>query len=288
MAVVLLVRFGELALKSRFVRRQLRDRLVGNIQDMFASEGLECVTEADEARIYVHTANEARARSILARVFGIVSVSPATETRTDTESLQTLVLAQAEKTSLAGKAFALRVRRVGSHPFTSLDLAKRIGAAVLAANPGSRVDLSTPDVEIHVEVRQNRGFVFREIWPGPGGLPLGSQGRALAVVDDSAGMVAAWLGMKRGCRVAVASRGSADHVEPLRRWDTHLKVLEAGPHATVDELARMARADALILGTCWAHFEPTRRPTVSVPIFEPVIGLEAGEIAHLAATVRSA
>jgi len=129
MAVVLLVRFGELALKSRFVRRQLRDRLVGNIQDMFASEGLECVTEADEARIYVHTANEARARSILARVFGIVSVSPATETRTDTESLQTLVLAQAEKTSLAGKAFALRVRRVGSHPFTSLDLAKRIGAA---------------------------------------------------------------------------------------------------------------------------------------------------------------
>src|SRR3972149_6758434 len=149
MAVVLLVRFGELALKSRFVRRQLRDRLVGNIQDMFASEGLECVTEADEARIYVHTANEARARSILARVFGIVSVSPATETRTDTESLQTLVLAQAEKTSLAGKAFALRVRRVGSHPFTSPDLAERRGGAGVGGRPGARGGPSTPDGGMH-------------------------------------------------------------------------------------------------------------------------------------------
>src|SRR5207247_1188426 len=50
--MVLLVRFGEIALKSRFVRRQLRDRLVANIQDLFAAEGVECITDSDAARGY--------------------------------------------------------------------------------------------------------------------------------------------------------------------------------------------------------------------------------------------
>src|SRR2546422_10661017 len=45
-AMVILVRFGELALKSPYVRRQLRDRLVANIQDLFAAEGVEGPTRA--------------------------------------------------------------------------------------------------------------------------------------------------------------------------------------------------------------------------------------------------
>ena len=51
--MVLLVRFGELALRSPYVRRQLRDRLVANIQDLFAAEGIECFTRADHGRVYV-------------------------------------------------------------------------------------------------------------------------------------------------------------------------------------------------------------------------------------------
>ena len=81
--MVLLVRFGELALKSRFVRRQLRDRLVANIQDLFASEGIECLTRADHGRIYVDVDDLPAATSALSRVFGIVSFSPARETTSD-------------------------------------------------------------------------------------------------------------------------------------------------------------------------------------------------------------
>src|SRR3989442_10884622 len=93
--VVLLVRFGELALKSRFVRRQLRDRLVANIQDLFAAEGVEGITEADEARVYVHVDDIGRGRGILARVFGVVSLSPALETKATLESLREGVLGEA-------------------------------------------------------------------------------------------------------------------------------------------------------------------------------------------------
>src|SRR5207253_1644058 len=111
--MVLLVRFGELALKSRFVRRQLRDRLVANIQDLFAAEGVECITEADEARVYVHVDDVAKAHAILGRVFGVVSISPATEVHSDLESLRKAVLSEASRALSPGQSFALRPRRVG-------------------------------------------------------------------------------------------------------------------------------------------------------------------------------
>ncbi len=286
--MVLLVRFGEIALKSRYVRRQLRDRLVANIQDLFAAEGIECITEADEARVYVHADDVDRARSVLARVFGIVSMSPAQECHADPAALEELTRSEATRALRPGQSFAVRARRVGTHPFTSTDLARALGAAILAANPGIRVDLDHPDVEIHAEVRENRGFIFREVWPGPGGLPLGSQGRALALVEDEAGMVAAWLGMKRGCRVLVAAHGAGDCVEPLRRWDAHLKLLDSAAPTRLEELVRLARADALFVGTTGAAFRPEGRPPLSVPVFEPVVGLTEAEIAALAARIRAA
>ena len=287
--MVLLVRFGEIALKSRYVRRQLRDRLVANVQDGFAAEGVECVTEADEARVYVHADDLARAKSILTRIFGVVSISPAAEGHGDLPALQALALKEAGTAGLGpGVTFAVRARRVGSHPFTSTDLAREIGGAILGAHPGVRVNLGAPQVEIHVEVRENRGFVFREFWAGPGGLPLGSQGRALALVDDEAGMVAAWLAMKRGCRVVVAGREDTHDVEALRRWEPGLKVLGLPTGGTVEGLVRIARAGAVFVGTRGRDFDPARRPEVSVPVFEPVIGLEDDEVAALAARIRSA
>lgn len=287
--MVLLVRFGEIALKSRYVRRQLRDRLVANIQDLFAAEGVECVTEADEARIYVSVDDLVRARSILGRVFGVVSISPATEGHGDLETLKRLAVEETQRAGLrAGVTFAVRPRRVGSHPFTSQDLAKEIGGAILDAVPGAKVNLGAPAVEIHVEVRENRGFVFREFWAGPGGLPLGSQGRALAVVDGEAGMVAAWMAMKRGCRVVVAAPPGSSDAEALRPWEPGLKILDLSEGDSLEELVRVARAGAVFLGTRGQDFDPAGRPEVSVPVFEPAVGLEDLDVAELAARIRAA
>lgn len=284
--MVILVRFGELALKSRYVRRQLRDRLVANIQDRFAAEGVECVTESDEARVYVHTADPLRARGLLARVFGIVSMSPAAESKSDLDAVRGLAVAEANSALIAGRSFAVRPRRTGTHPFSSQDIARDVGAAILAANPGTRVDLDEPDVEVHIEVRRNRAFVFRDIWAGPGGLPLGSQGRALALVDGDAGMVAAWMGMKRGCRVVVAAPDEGPRVDALRRWDTHLKVLRATSVGDLDALVRIARADAVFLGTRWDAFGEGSRPRVDVPVFEPTLGLLDDEVSRMSDAIR--
>ncbi len=287
--MVLLVRFGEIALKSRYVRRQLRDRLVANIQDLFAAEGVECVTEADEARVYVSVDDPQRARRILGRVFGVVSISPASEGHGDLDTLTKLAVEEARRAGLeAGMTFAVRPRRVGSHPFTSQDLGRDIGGAILDAVPGAKVNLSAPIVEIHVEVRENRGFVFREFWEGPGGLPLGSQGRALAVVDGDGGLVAAWMAMKRGCRIVVAIPQGSAAADALRPWEPGLKMVEYGGADRLEELVRVSRAGAVFLGTRGREFDAEGRPQVSVPVFEPVVGLTDKEVADLAARIRAA
>src|SRR2546428_14025345 len=117
--MVLLVRFGEIALKSRFVRRQLRDRLVANIQDLFAAEGVECITESDEARVYVHADYIEKARSILSPVFGVVLMSPATEVHADLASLRPAAVSEAAMALSPGATSALRPRRAGANRFTA-------------------------------------------------------------------------------------------------------------------------------------------------------------------------
>ena len=269
--MVLLVRFGEIALKSRWVRRQLRDRLVGNIQDLFAAERVECLTRADRGRIYVDVNDVGAATRILRRVFGVVSFSPAEPCPPKLESIAAVAVGAARGRVRDGTTFAVRARRSGTHTFTSQDVARLVGAEIQRAIPGAIVDLDEPRVEIFIEVREGASYVFTDIVPGPGGLPLGSQGPALAVVDGPRGVVAAWMAMRRGCKLTVATP-SEELAEPLRRWDVHLKVLTYGSGEDLGALLRLARARALFLGSSVGDV-PAARPDLPVPVFHPTVGL---------------
>ena len=285
--MVLLVRFGELALKSPFVRRQLRDRLVENIQEMFAADGIECLIRADRARIYVEVNDVPAASRALRRAFGIVSFSDAQEASSDPEEIATRAVEIAKGRVLKGGSFAVRPRRSGTHPYTSQDIARLVGRRIQDVEPGARVDLDDPDVEIHIEVRENRSYLFTAISGGPGGLPMGSQGRVLAVVDSEAGAVAAWLSMKRGCKVTAAAPEGSNAYEPLRRWDVRLKVLPWGPDAELQDLVRLSRSEAVVLGSRMKDTTATKS-TLEVPVFHPVIGLDDAALTTLADRIRNA
>src|SRR2546427_7797528 len=205
-SVVLLVGYGEMALKSTYVRGHWEYHLAANVRDMFAANDVECVVKTERGRLFVYADDEVAALKLLRRVFGIVSISPAKEALAKLETLTTAVVDYARPLLAAGQTFAIRPRRSGQHPYTSQDLARVLGRAVLGAIPGLTVDLDEPDVELNVEVRGPRAYVFHEIASGAGGLPLGSQGTVLAIADDEPGMVATWLVMRRGCRARVSGR----------------------------------------------------------------------------------
>src|SRR3989449_5419735 len=285
--MVLLVRFGELALKTPYVPPPLRDRLVANIQDLFAGEGVECLTRAAHGRIYVDVDDVPAASSALRRVFGIVSFSSAREASSDPDEIGRVALEFAKENLAKGGSFAIRARRSGTHPYTSQDLAKLLGRRIQDAIPKATVNLDAPQVEFHVEVRENRSYLFTEIIDGPGGLPMGSQGRGLALVDSEAGVVGPWLAVKPGCTgTASASNGSKAH-EPLRRWDAHLKVLSWEAGMDLQELVRVSRSEAVFFGSRLAEVGP-KKPALEVPVFHPVVGLGDARLRELATRIASA
>ena len=201
---VILVRYGELALKSRHVRNRYEKTLMSNIRSMLDAMGIDYDDLSREwGRIYIHTADPVAVEAA-ARVFGVVSVSPAITCEATLESAASAAADVGESIISENESFGIRARRSGNHEFSSRDIGVACGNAVFERvrklNP--EVDLTTPDREIMVEVRQNKGFVYTDVVNGTGGLPLGTQGKMVALVSGGIDSpVAAWLMMKRGCEV---------------------------------------------------------------------------------------
>lgn len=202
MAETVLVRYGELALKSERVRRRFEQRLVENIKA--ALKGIDHKLKRERGRIFVETPSADKAIERLVRVPGVVSVSPAVKTRATLEEMTSTAVDVAKRVLKPGMSFAVRTRRAGEHEFKSGDVNAAVGSAILKAIPGVKVDLSAPDEEISIEVREKSAYVFTEVLQGPGGLPLGTQGTVVALLSGGIDSpVAAWLMMKRGCRVVL-------------------------------------------------------------------------------------
>ncbi len=274
---LILVRYAEMGLKSSSVRRRFEKVLIDNIMAALAEKGVEAIVESERGRIYIKTERLEEAVGPVSRVFGVASLSTAIETTAAMDEIRSAVVAYSKPLLEKNRSFAMRVRRTGSHPFSSQDVARDVGAAVLEANMDRtvKVDLDAPDVELFVEVRNNRAFIFSKYVPGPGGLPLGSQGRILALVERKRDAVAAWLMMKRGCKTVVVSSNDAVS-SVLKKWDPALRIVEPSP---LEEMVAAHRPLAVAFGYALEDFERIRETKLSVPAFYPLVGMSEEDIA---------
>ena len=197
-----MVRYGEVFLKSERVKRRFVSAMAENIGLALEAEGLAHRIETHRGRILIYGDDPARIAETAARVFGVVSASVCTVTTADIEGITAAALKRAERRLRPGMSFAVRARRSGVPGFSSQELAAAVGSAILERFDGVRVDLTHPDYEVSVEAREFGGLVYDEKIPGPGGLPYGTQGEVITLL--SAGIdspVASWLMMRRGCRM---------------------------------------------------------------------------------------
>lgn len=200
MRKTVIVRYGELALKSKRVRRHFEQRLCENIELIL--DRIDHELERAHGRIFIDTKAPDEVAKRLVSVPGVVSVSSVTKTEATPEAIRSVAVKEAKKVLSPGSSFAVLTRRVGKHPFSSRDINREVGAAILEAVPGARVDLSTPDHKIFVEVRGDNSYIFFEIIGGIGGLPVGSQGKTVALFSGGINsFLAACLVLKRGCLV---------------------------------------------------------------------------------------
>jgi thiamine biosynthesis protein ThiI len=198
---LIIARYGELGIKSPRVRRRFEKKLVSNIKSAF-----KCDIKVNQGRVFIVPENYDEALAWLEKIFGIVSFSPAISTVTDLDQIAETLEGYVDELEAEGiisseTSFAIRARRVGTHDFTSQELGAFAGSVVFR-KIGCPVNLTDPDLEIFLEVRDDKTYIFHQKIPGPGGLPVGTQGKLITLLSGGIDSpVAAYLMMKRGCQV---------------------------------------------------------------------------------------
>ena len=196
-----LVRYGEIGIKSDEVRGKYEQTLVKNLKSMleFAEVSFEAI-KRDFGRIFIIT-NDVSAAHVAAKVFGVVSTSPANTTSADLGDIESLAVNIIAPHISHASSFALRVRRTGKHEYSSRDVGVIIGNVIADVTKAS-VDLTNPDIELYVEIRDRRSYLYTEVIRGVGGMPLGTQGKIIAMISGGIDSpVASWMMMKRGCEI---------------------------------------------------------------------------------------
>ena len=271
---IVLVRYCEIGLKSTPVRRRFESILKDNMLTMLAADGIEAFITFADARYYIETEDVEGCVKSVKKVFGIGSLSIAEVCSSDMQDICDTAAEYSVGRISEGESFAVKARREGSQPYTSMDVGREAGSAIFLRNEdkGIKVDLKEPDKTFYVEVRNNKAYVFDKYILCPGGLPLGSQGRVIAESDDRRGTVSAWMMMKRGCRVLVT--GDND-IDLLRKYDPTLRVVESSSTETLKEIL------GVVKGTSLDDLDSIDVSEYSVPVYFPTIGMGDADVDSL-------
>jgi thiamine biosynthesis protein ThiI len=228
----IIIRYGEIGIKSPPVRRRFEKRLISNIKNIIKGE-----INITQGRIFLFPENYKQALLSLGKIFGVVSYSPTLVTSTDYESIKKSLQSYIQelthqKIFSPEKTFAIKCRRVGDHEFTSQEMAAYCGAVVVEET-GAPVNLSNPDLKIYIEVRGPDTYIFHEKIPGLGGLPIGTQGRVITLLSGGIDSpVAAFLMMKRGCALSILHFNNhpytSDSMEKIKKMVRKLKEYSSG------------------------------------------------------------
>ena len=184
----------EIATKARGTRRRFQQRLARNLRDALGANPKPRI-EDKWSRLFV-TTDDPSAGDRIAAVFGVASVSEV-DARVPADLGEIVRAGEAlYGERVRGRRFAVEARRAGQYAFGTRDIRVQLGAAL---DRYGDVDLDTPEIRVAVELREREALLYSSRIAGVGGLPLGVEGKAVALISggfDSP--VAAWLMLKRG------------------------------------------------------------------------------------------
>jgi len=207
---VLLIRYAEIWLKSQKVKIRMLNDLMNNIKKALERESIKFhkyQLSKDSSRVFFFFNNEDMhaAIQVILKVFGIHSVSPALRTSNKVKNIVEKALEVSKEILKHNESFAVRVKRSGNHEFTSIELAGLVGEAIIDnfSHLKLKVNLSSPDKRIFIEVRDEFSYIFSDIISSPwGGLPIESR-KKLFVLDIGRlnDLTAGFLIMRRGADI---------------------------------------------------------------------------------------
>ncbi|MBU0898325.1 MAG: hypothetical protein KKB03_01110 [Nanoarchaeota archaeon] len=271
---LILIRYGELALKSKKVRKRFEKRLQRNTQNALGSKAK---VKLAYGRLFVENVNKS---DVLKNVFGIVSFSHCVVTEANMKDVLKLGLSVAKKQIKKGNSFAVKTNRVGRHDFTSEEVNRELGALIVE-KLGNGVNLSNPDKKISVDIRDSKAYVYTEVIKGPGGLPIGAEGKVAVLIENKDDLTLAYIALKRGCEIVPIFVGKKNikWLKQLEKWSYGMvlnpETIKKKEYIEINKI--IAKNSALGLFTGEDKINPSNfknlKKYVSVPIYRPLLCL---------------
>ncbi len=201
-----LVKYGEIGIKGNN-RHVFEDALAKQVRLKLAHISGEFEIRKERGRIYVECSgswDEAETVDALQHVFGIVGICPVhTYELSNIEDMRRDIVSYvAEEHPDSDASFKVKARRVNKEfPLQSMEIDAELGEAILEAFPAMHVDVHHPDILFDLEIR-DRIYVYSKVIPGPGGMPVGSNGSAMLCLSGGIDSpVAGWMIAKRGVKI---------------------------------------------------------------------------------------
>ena len=237
----ILVRFGEVFLKKGR-RRFFMDKLAGNLERALTRVRSDLKLTRPYGR-YLAVPKEAGARieapmevaQALAQVFGVVWAGPCEIVVAPTPDTLSDAVRKYATTHRrrSHRTFRIKTSRADkSYPLTSMECNRQLGGVVLEQLDDLTVNLDEPDITIGVDIRSAGTYIYGVGVDGVGGLPVGSNGRALLLLSGGIDSpVAGWMIQKRGVSLDALTFLSPPYTGPKARE----KVITLGRRLSVSQ-----------------------------------------------------
>ncbi len=198
------IRYGEIALKGNN-RKNFIAQLANNIKEALVDlTDIELLREHGRLFLFCSEVDRREVEQRLAKIFGIVSYSPAAISDLEIDSIAAAAIAQMTKlTSQRGHlTFKVEARRPNKkYPLKSPEIAREIGAQLLRNVRGLKVDVKNPDVICQIEVRSS-AYVYTDVIAAQGGMPYKTGGKGMLLLSGGIDSpVAGYLMARRGLEI---------------------------------------------------------------------------------------
>ncbi|HDQ59864.1 MAG TPA: hypothetical protein ENN30_01575 [Candidatus Woesearchaeota archaeon] len=277
----IITRYGEIGLKSSWVRQRFEQLLANNIAEALTKQNIDIEKiQTKSARNYIFCSDYKKALKVLKNVFGIVSYSPAHIVKSDFESIKEKAL-EIYKDAAKNKKKKFRVtsRRTKDFPIPSMELSAKVGEYILEKT-NSNVDLNNYSININIEIKGPKAYIFTEYCKGYAGLPIGSTGKVVSLFSGLNSYLASWLMARRGCKLHLVYFGKknkkvSDLYKELKKVyycneDLELEYLDGKLSLEkTAEIAENVNAGAIVTGS--KKLSEISKSTL--PVLTPVLAL---------------
>ena len=202
---IILVKLGEIILKG-LNRRSFEQKLMANMRRKIAPYGnfsVYCLQSTVYVEAKDEEANVGAAFEALKKVFGIITLTKAAACEKDKDAITALAKEYLKEDLEKAASFKVESKRSDkSFPLTSIELSQYVGGELSEAFPDIKVEMHDPELTVFIEVRDKAAYVHSSPVKGAGGMPVGSNGKAVSLLSGGIDSpVSTYMIAKRGVKV---------------------------------------------------------------------------------------